>query len=205
LVDLRRQINDLAGSILKSAGIDVSPDGMTINSALDVLGALEVSGTLNVTGDAVFAGNLAVPNGSISNDALENPILPGIITGSGSGFGMAGGGYESKAAATLTVPDGFTQALVLANGGVSIANTSGQDGRTIDSRVLIGGSGGFVNSARNVGISIIGTVATNHSALLTGLTDGQTLTVAVQATVSSAWAASGINSAGVNGVVLWLR
>lgn len=126
LVQLRRDLNDVTSAILKSAGIEVSPDGMTINSALDVLGTLDVAGTLdvsgtanvggqlNVTGDALFSGNLSVPNGSITNAALANPVTAQV--------GQNSAGYPAftiptswgdYATVSIPVPTGFTSASVM--------------------------------------------------------------------------------------------
>lgn len=135
LIELRRQMNDLTGSILKSAGIDVSPDGMTINSALDVLGSLDVSGpasfggntdisgTLAVTGNATFSGDLAVPNGSITNDALQNPLA--YRAGIANNESLVIGTTEATVTQfTITVPAGFTSALVVASAQLGVFNSS---------------------------------------------------------------------------------
>lgn len=205
LTDLRRQMNDLTGSILKSAGIDVAPDGMTINSALDVLGSLDVNGPMTVTGDAVFSGDLAVPNGSITNDALANPILPEPISGTGSGFATAASAWETKASDTLVTPAGFTRALVIANGGMTLTNTTGLAARSFVARTVIGSSTGFQVRVSNIDVSMIASTGANHTALISGLTEGATFTVGTQVFTNAAWPGDSNNQAGVNGVVLWLR
>lgn len=129
LVKLRQDVNDLTGSILRSAGIRVSPEGMTIESALDVLGSLDVSGTMavggtmNVTGDAVFSGDLAVPNGSITNAALENPVAfdsgKAISAGNSMNLTVA---EQTFCSLSFVVPVGYTRALVQGQGSIGVVN-----------------------------------------------------------------------------------
>ena len=83
--------------------------------------SLEVDGSLTVTGDTLIEGNLSVLNGSITNDALENPITPKIANGSNHGFALSMAGVNA-ATATLAVPSGYRQALVFATSDVMINN-----------------------------------------------------------------------------------
>jgi hypothetical protein len=222
LVDLQRQLNDLTGSVLKSAGIDMSPDGMTINSALDVLGTLGVSGsanlggntdisgdldvtgpmsvggTLNVTGDATFSGNLAVPNGSITNAALSNPVTSAIAAPGVSAGWAASTGYGTKASTSIPIPGGYSQALVFATGSITF-----QDGspNRFDTRVgIAGGYGaGLPNLANTVGCS-----SEAHSRTLTGLSGGS-ITLEVQCLAAIAAAAQAANTATVTGFAIFFR
>lgn len=159
LVKLRQDINDLTGSILRSAGIRVTPEGMTIESALDVLGSLDVSGqlattgattiggTLNVTGDAVFSGNLAVPNGSITNDALQNPVrFYADFSDVGSPINLANTEVELTRL-TFSVPTGFTQVFVVGYGSIGVVNPTAAIA-SVAGRIYIDTPAGTVSGPR---------------------------------------------------------
>lgn len=64
---LEQQVADLQrGAPLRSAGIRMSPDGLTVHSSLDVEGSLaatgdtQIGGTLDVTGQADFSGDTTI-------------------------------------------------------------------------------------------------------------------------------------------------
>lgn len=228
LISRQRAVERTAAALarsgpLQAAGISLDEDGATIGSSLTVGGDLTTTGstdidgtltvdaaatfggTLHVTGDAVFSGNLAVPNGSITNDALQNPILPEPLSGSASGFGTAASTWETKASATLTTPAGFTRALVIANSGLTLTNTTGLSARSFIARTIINTSTGFQVRVTNLDATYIATTGSNHTALVTGLTTGATFIVGTQSFTNAAWTGDPNNQAGINGVVLWLR
>jgi hypothetical protein len=187
---LLRQLT--GANILSAADVFASKTGLTIAGELLVTGAMRVQGTLSL------------PAGIIDNDALAQPVVPSAFNSSSSGFAM-GGAWETKAQVALAVPDGFSRAVVLANSAARVANTSGLAARSVWGRTVIGGFAGFQTETAGVNASIIGSVTSNHTMLLTGLTAGAQLVVATQVFTSAAWAADVNNSAGVNGVVFWLR
>lgn len=129
LVKLRQDVNDLTGSILRSAGIRLTETLMTITRNLRVegtftsTGAANIGGTMNVTGDAVFSGNLAVPNGSITNAALQSPVAfdsgKAITPGSSMNLLTA---EQNFCILSFTVPPGYTRALVQGQGSVGLVN-----------------------------------------------------------------------------------
>jgi hypothetical protein len=100
------------GAQLRTAGISVAPGGMTINSALSVLGSMAISGTLSL------------PAGIIDNATLASPTVFGSVGVSASNFAVtsAGGNFGST---NITVPAGFTQVTVLCLVDASVYNTSG--------------------------------------------------------------------------------
>lgn len=143
LVELRRQLGDLPSSVLRSAGIRVSDEGMVIDSSLDVNGALDVSGpatvsgTLGVSGSANFSGNttiggnaaitgtLSLPAGIINNAALANPVTfaSDIDSSTNIALGVTRGTYHT--ASTVTVPAGFTKAQTTSIASCNVSNTTG--------------------------------------------------------------------------------
>lgn len=106
LADLRRQIDDATAQVLRMAGLRAEPD------------------LLRVLGSLVVEGDLSVPNGSIDNDALANPVA----------FGRAGGGVSvasvpASATAltdyTIVAPAGYSQAIMMVVGTLSGYSNSG--------------------------------------------------------------------------------
>src|SRR5690625_4335105 len=58
---LEQQVADLQrGAPLRSAGIRMSPDGLTVNSSLDVQGSLAATGDASFSGDTEIGGRLVV-------------------------------------------------------------------------------------------------------------------------------------------------
>lgn len=198
LGDLSRRINDVSGSILRSAGIAVTQTLMTITRGL------RVEGTLDVTGDAVFSGDLAVPNGSITNDALANPVAPQEFGASAVGWSAPASTWTTVASASLTVPVGFTRAIVYAIGWWRIGVETTTVTAYLNGRVVVGGELGESASVR-VEAGDGGSIQGANVEALDGLRPGSTVTVSSDAYMSTAIAASGPNSARVSGVVLWLR
>ncbi len=153
LVRLRQDVNDLTGSILRSAGIRLSETLMTITRNLRVdgtfesTGAANIGGTMNVTGDAVFSGNLAVPNGSITNDALENPVrFFADFSDVGSPINLANTESELTRL-TFAVPAGFTEVFVVGYGSVGVVNPSSAIA-SVAGRIYIDTPSGTVSGPR---------------------------------------------------------
>jgi hypothetical protein len=216
LVQLRRDLNDVSGSILRSAGIRVAPDGMTVESSMNVVGDLrstgntDIDGTLNVDatstfggdasfhGSVVIDGNLAVPNGSITNAALSNPVTSGIAApGVGSGFATSTA-YATKAATSIAVPAGYSQALVCAIGSVTFQDASPN---RFDTRVgIAGGYGAGLPNLANT----VGSTSEAHTRTLTGLAGGS-ITLEVQCLSAVASGGQAANTATVTGFAIFFR
>jgi len=128
---MQRELGDLTSSLLRSAGISVSPEGMTINRALEVLGQMNVQGDLDVSGGAVFSGDmriegtLSLPAGIIDNEALASPLRYVSAFGNSEGFAVPSSGETSQAIFTVQVPPGFTKASFIAEGAAGIHNMTG--------------------------------------------------------------------------------
>lgn len=185
---IERLLNQLTGAnILSAADVFASKGGLTIASELLVTGATRIEGTLSL------------PRGIIDNDALTSPVVPVAFNFPTGGFGT-GDGWVTVAQTTLPAPAGFTRAIVVANAGVTVTNTTSAS-RSIVARTVIGGSYGFMTYGPQLVPGGLGSVASNHTALLSA----GGVTISCQVWTSQAWAADGGNAAGVNGVVLWLR
>lgn len=118
---LRREVSELRNNLLKQAGMSVEPDLVRFG------GAVAIEGTLSL------------PAGIIDNDALANPVTFDADFGHGSGYATPSGAWLEVAAASITIPAGFTRlqftAAAMANGlnsSGSTANMYVQIIRTID-------------------------------------------------------------------------
>lgn len=122
---IRGELNDVGSAILRAAGIRVTPESMTIERTLEVLGALDVSGDATFSGDMRIEGTLSLPAGIIDNEALATPVELAADFGAASGFGLTGGAWVEVASASITIPPGFTRLQFVAAGMVNAINSTG--------------------------------------------------------------------------------
>lgn len=117
LSGLATELRESTSNLLRTAGIYITKAGMRIASAL------RVEGELIVTGNAVFEGDLAVPNGSITNDALQSPVSfdSGKAITSGSTMNLLTT-EQTFCTLSFTVPAGYTRALVQGQGSIGVVN-----------------------------------------------------------------------------------
>lgn len=135
----------------------------SITGTLGVTGTANIGGQMNVTGDAVFSGNLAVPNGSITNAALANPVT-GVTNNAFQSGISAGPSSMAVASASVTVPDGFTQARVIAISNAAAGNSA------VNCYTRINGSDGGTMTG------VYAFASSSHAVSLSGLTPGSTIT-----------------------------
>lgn len=112
LRDIRTRLSDLPHGLLRAAGISVTPEGMTIGSAL------------TITGDTRIEGTLSLPAGIIDNEALANPIAHRSTWDSVSNFALPNA-WTDYVSVSLTVPPGFTRMQFNAIGVVEGRNDTG--------------------------------------------------------------------------------
>lgn len=219
LTEMRREMSDMTSSLLRSAGIRVSPEGMSIESALEILGSLDVSGDLNVTGSATFSGDttiggnaritgtLSLPAGIIDNEALASPLVTAHGFGDADGFGLTPT-RTTITSMTLTVPAGFTTSLIIADGVMFALNPL----TTVDylyARVYIDSP--TTNTWGRELTSMMGpnngsaALAVNKQARITGLTGGQTITVRLTGMTAFDSMSSAVNGASINAVAIFAR
>jgi len=185
----------------------------TIGGTLGVTGATTlsapttVSGSLGVTGPMTVTGTLSLPAGIIDNAALTSPVKPiASHADSGASSFPVTTTMTNQATATVTVPAGYTQALILAVGQASAVNTTA----SLDT-VYVGVSINAVSppgwaSGQDVGPSGFGGATSAVAQLLTGLTGGGTFTIAARIRSAFAgWSANASNEANIDASVLFLR
>jgi hypothetical protein len=188
--------------------------GLTVPSAgvVECDGTFNVVGSQSVSGDLSISGTLELPNGSVNNAALVNPIVPNVVNQVATNFAIPASSWTTIVTNTVTVPAGFTQLLALATGMAFVVNpnttggSNGTGGDIVECRMGIGGTYGM-----GAGVSISGSNGQTScpaavAVLLTGLTPGGTVTLVTQATTGfQAFAANGSNQANLCAQLLWLR
>lgn len=173
------------GAPLRAAGISVAPEGMTINSNLDIQGALTLK------------------PGIIGNDALANPLDADANSASQAGTAI-GTASTVRATVTFTVPPGYTRALIISTAGVMGRNSTASTDYLYVMSIVGGSLGGELYTAIPAGYSG-GTSAPFYSRL-TALSGGMVLEVSVATRTGFAgWAASTANMATIHAQVIYLR
>ena len=152
-------------------------------------------------------GELFLRPGSVGNDALTNPVAPGLVYFTATHTLTAA--TQTVATATITVPAGFTSAVVVVSaraGGTNQNTTGGVDGLGgdylgIDVTVgsVVGGGKVFVPGGTSYGECVA-----FASDVLTGLTPGGTFAVPVRAAADYFTWTAGVFTV-VNGSILWFR
>lgn len=193
------QAKESTSNLLRTAGIRLSRLGMFIDSSLNV------GGDLNVSGHAAITGTLSLPSGIIDNDALANPVVPQAVYGHTTGFGTSYTTDTAFLTQTVTVPAGFTSAVVgpLVCKVAAVNMNPGVDALSVV--VKIDGTGNHSSQVSGASGEVVVAVAA-FTRILTGLSAGGTFLLEVRGNSNYAnWAASGINGCELSGVILWLR
>ncbi|MEV4987665.1 hypothetical protein [Pseudarthrobacter sp. LMD1-1-1.1] len=196
---IAREITDLKRSMRELAAANpFGPMGIKPKA-----GGMVVEGYQTVNGPMTITGSLDLPAGSVQNDALASPVQ--IDTASNGIDGEAITTTSTvRASVTLTVPTGMTQAIVMATAtGMGENSTTASDYLYV-SAVVEGVNGGELYTAAPAGLGA--SLAAPFNTTLTGLTDGQEITVGVATRTGTAeWAASTANQASISATVMYLR
>jgi len=131
-------------------------------------------------------------------------VKPDTFGETATGFDPITGAWGTVATATLTVPEGFTAAVVTATCYARIINTTASTYTQIHTRVLIDAQPGPSDDEwSDAGRS--DTAGNTYSDTLTGLTPGATFGVSCQAYAGADFTADADNKAVISGTVLWVR
>lgn len=115
--------------------------------------------------------------------ALANQVYPGTSSASASGFTL-GTGFATIATATLTVPAGYTRALVTASGtATSLSASASSD--AVHAYATIAGAGGAESVSYFYGPNSGGSASCFAAQSLTGLSGGQVLTMTTVARLTN--------------------
>ena len=176
-------------------------------SAAKVLSSSTMSrGTLKVTGDATLDvdGNLTLRPGIIETDALAAPIAAGYAYLTASNFALSVAG-ANVIDSTVTVPEGFTSAVVTMTGRVFAYNSTAA-ARYLYAQVKVNGLSGNalpVHAAAAGSADDSAIASSPFSTVLTGLTPGGTFPLQLFAKTTAAWAADVANTAELTGSIIW--
>ena len=162
------------------------------------------------TGNAEF-NDLTLRGGIIGNDALTNPVAPGVVWADLHNFGLSTT-LTNKLTSTITVPAGFTTAAVSVVGRCFVYNpntTGGYDGAGGDylfAQTNVAGYNGNTLPLAMSGSNGSATAVSPFSTVLPGLTPGGSFTVQMAAsTYYASVAADPGNTIELSGSILWFR
>lgn len=212
LADLYRRADDAdRGAPLRAGGVGAG--GITIKGGslrIEAGGNIEVDGDATFGGDTTVGGNmrvtgtLSLPAGIIDNAALANPLQMTEAEGDNDGFGIPTDSTV-MASCQLTVPPGFSRALVVAAGTCTAYNAHETLVRVVYSRVWVGDAVGRLLSesaapeARRVSMSPM------KQDVLTGLTGGSKITCSIRMYASDPVDSSTANGASINAYAIFSR
>lgn|GEM_PF-2992640 len=175
----------------------------TITGQTDVTGEATFNGPATINGPAKITGTLELPAGIIGNDALTSPLKPAAIHADATNFALATGANAEKVRATITVPAGYTQALVMATVTMSNRNPLSVADDMYLACSINGMSPGWSGQV-TVAPNATGFITNSASGLFAGL--GSTFYIAAKASSgNAAWAANVNATANVDAVVVFLR
>lgn len=195
--DLERSVRELAAANpLGAAGIRAVEGGISVEGTQTVNGALTINGPASIT------GTLELPAGIIGNAALESPVSPGSAGLTQQNFATTTAG-ATYAQASIPVPDGYTQALVM-NGVSAGASNSGTGTDFLYVAASINGVTGGEQPTQTLA-GAYGSGSAYAIRTLTGLTGGSITVECSIRTGSAVWAAATGNTANVNALVLFLK
>ena len=174
-----------AAELLRAAGIVAEAD------ILRVLGNLRVEGTLDL------------PAGIVGNDALANPVEPDHTTAIRENFAL-GASWVSILDLNLTVPEGFTSVVLIAQANLRVENTTARDNLLLAEIILAGDQGAAAVDYRGAGATMA-LWDMQHSTLVSGLTGGDTVTCTIRGIVAVPVTASVDNEARLRVTQIWFR
>lgn len=154
-------------------------------------------------GDGAVLNSLYLRPGSVTNDALANPVDADI-----AGFSAEGASLSTtstvKSTVTITVPAGFTKALVRADAlGEAVNSTASTDYIYVDANINSISGGEMYNA---VASGYGGSAFAVANRIVTGLTGGDTITcTAMSRTGFGAWAANTSNQWTIHAQAIFLR
>ena len=176
----------------------------TLTTTVASLSTTQATLTTTVSDLATAQATLTTQQASLTSQLASINTLIGQQTtgvaaapGTGSGFNVSTS-QATKASTTITVPSGYTQALVMAVGSLTMADVAAN---RFDTRCGIAGNYGAAlpNLANTVG-----STSAAHTRTLTGLSTGGTITLEVQA-LAAVSATNAANTAIVTGFAIFFR
>ena len=186
LAELERRVQGLlTQDVLQNASIGAG--GLTVNGA----------GGITVTGGGVI--NV--------NGALLSAVTPLFnVSGLHQGFAIpTNAGATPQATCTLTTPAGYSKVQITSYVTSAGLNSSGGSDYLKNSILINGGLSYITNSTATVASGATASVLDVGIAVLTGLTDGQQITVDSAPYTGNGWAAYAGNSTSLIVSQLWFQ
>lgn len=185
----------------------VQADGeLVVNGPIDVHGDANFDGDTTIGGNAAITGTLSLPAGIINNDALAEPLRVARLHDDASSFTVPTGVGAAILSASVPVPAGFSQAIVLnlAAAVTAINSTASTDFLYIYGAVN-GSAVGWQIGSPDVPAGTSGVAYDLSSQHLTGLAGGTLTVTATVSTGFATWAPNASNVANLDAAVLFLR
>jgi hypothetical protein len=208
-------IQDVAGNVLDTLdanGLTVSGGSVTINNGNLVVtgtGLAEsgnfVAGTtgwaLRPNGNAEF-NNVTIRGGILDNDMLTNPIVPQAFHVEADSFALSTT-LTTKLTKTITVPSGYTQALVYATAQMNAVNTTASPDYCFLSVTLPTGAIGWSSGT----LTQVGAFQSQSASAGTSLSSlsGSFNINAKASSQTASWSADAANTMNIDGIVLFFR
>src|SRR5690348_4794921 len=213
IADLERAVRELRAARNLDQGTITPAAGMGIRAG-DFNGTdFANPGTVGnyFGGDGMVINQAYFRPGSVSNDALTSPVVPGVHKVNNNGFPVTLS-WAEVVGGNVTVPDNCTRLLATSSVWVYAINpnttggSNGTGGDTLWCYIDIGGSSGEVYGLGLSGSGGYTTATSGFSVLKTDLTPGGTLRIKGMA--SSGYASLGsdsFNAATISTTLIWLR
>ena len=211
--DLERRMDEMGPSVARSFKPvldDLAAQDATLTAQQEDLTAAQETLATTVSGLATAQETLEAQQETLATAVagiaalVGAQIEVGAFNHSETGFDPVAGAWATVSSVTLTVPDGFTQAVVTAVAYVAIRNTTPSTSTQIHCSALVAGVLGPVDDERS-DPGVRSTTLATRSTRVTGLTGGGTFVVAAGAYAGADFAADAVNVATISGTVLWLR
>lgn len=201
----------LQNASIGAGGLSVNSGGaITINGG----GSMSVNGGGNID---ITGGSINVSNGSVAVTGAGEMTVDGLklsavsaatVQAYGSGFSV-GTSATAVASTKITVPSGYSTALIFATGQAEFANSAGgaNELQAYLSFSESAGSATTTNPATDIAISpgATSTLTVGGSCLVTGLSgSGQTVTVSGDVLATTSIGASSYNVFAISGLAVFL-
>ena len=192
ITDLKRQIRELsAANPFGPMGIKPQQGGMVVEGYQTVNGALTITGTLDL------------PAGSVPNAALANPIETATASNGVTNYAIDTTA-TLRASVMLTVPAGFTRAVIISNAVAAGTNSGTTADYLYVSAVVQSVNGGELYTSTPAGTAA--SLTSPFTPTLEGLSGGDTITVGVATRAGTAtWAADPSNQASISATAIFLK
>ncbi|WP_284984312.1 hypothetical protein [Arthrobacter sp. efr-133-TYG-118] len=198
-------LNASTGQTPGQPGLSTDINGLHLfnPSGVEDITLATADGSANFNGNVNINGNLSVPNGSISNTALQNPASTGQLSAAATNFAIPTT-PTTVASGTISIPAGYTQAVVTLNVSAGAVNSTASADFLYIQAVING-------SAANTMPGYAGPTGgwawagSTKTAVLTGLSGGSISLSALAQTQTGTWGANTSNRAYCEATAIFLR